>query len=64
MKQYRAPDMQVYEQDLLAQYEAFASSSPSCTSAAVAVCVSSAVHVCTANSKGCGKASYCTTKSS
>lgn len=64
MKQYRSPDMQVYEQDLLVQYEAFASSSPTCISGAIAVCESSAVHTCTANSKGCGKASYCTTKSS
>ena len=63
MRIYQAPDMQVYEPELLEAYEAFASSGVTCKSGAVAQCVTAAV-VCTANVSGCAKASYCTTKSS
>lgn len=64
MLTYSAPDMKVFECSLLTQFKAFASSG-SCTTAGTVECTGNGgVYVCTANSAGCGGASYCTTKSS
>lgn len=64
MKEYITPDMKVYEGSLIKEYEAFASSgeTTNCTTIGKVECVTLAT-TCTANSAGCGTASYCTTKS-
>lgn len=64
MLNYSMPDMKVYESSLLKQFKVFASSS-GCTTAGSVTCTGNGgVNICTANSAGCGGASYCTTKSS
>lgn len=64
MLAYSVPDMKIFESSLLTQFKAFASSG-SCTTASSVVCTGNGgVNVCSANSQGCGGASYCTTKSS
>ncbi|MCI5745257.1 MAG: hypothetical protein MR270_03140 [Erysipelotrichaceae bacterium] len=65
MHEYITPDMKIYEGNLIKEYEAFASSgeSTTCTTYGKVECTTLATG-CTANSSGCGNASYCTTKSS
>lgn len=64
MLAYSEPDMKVFDSSLLTQFKAFASSNtqPTCQSYAV-VCNGGGYTPCSANSAGCGSASYCTTKS-
>lgn len=64
---YETPDMAIIEPELIEQYEVLASSTApgSCISISTVTCTGSGgVNVCISNTAGCGKASYCTTKSS
>lgn len=61
MLRYEKPDMGIIDGSLIKEFQAHASSTPTCVSGAVS-CQTQAVS-CSANASGCGGMSYCTTKS-